>query len=174
MTSTTRIFFIGVGTTLAILSAGFGGGLMFAKNAMEQPRSANIRSAADRLPAVRVVLPTSAEAAQPAQAPAASTQLASFAQPAASPEPVAERPPGPSQAPLQATAEDQQADRMARRKAEAEDRVHRRRLTERKARRDAARVARRLQQEDQSLQRREPGILAFDDEQSRGSGLFGH
>lgn len=171
MPSTTRAFFIGVATTFAILTAGFGGGLMLANNQMEPAPSAQTRSAAGRLPVVRVILPSSAEAARPPEAPAVTAQLEGASQPVAVAQPVAELSPvDPTKAAQQAPEKDQQADRASRRKAEAEEREHRKRVAERKARRDATRIARQMQQQEQIPQKREPGILAFDDQQTPGFG----
>ena len=90
MASVTRAFIIGAGTTFAILTAGFGGGLMFAKNIMQPIPPAQARSAADRLPPVRVILPTSAEAAKPPQVPALGPQPAGPSSTADARQPVTE------------------------------------------------------------------------------------
>jgi hypothetical protein len=60
--SNVSMFFAGVGTTALLLGAGFGGGLMLARTAME-PASQTRATAADRLPPARVVLPASGETA---------------------------------------------------------------------------------------------------------------
>jgi type IV secretory pathway VirB10-like protein len=170
MTSSTRAFFVGVGTTFVILSVGFGGGLMLAKKVMEPTPPAPSRSLADRLPPARVILPTSAEAAAPPELPAAASAPETAPQvlqtQTVQPQPI------PTKEVQQAPEKDRQAERAERRKAEAEERERRKRTAERKARREAARMA---QQQQQSQQR--PGIMAFggDNEQpSFGSGLFGN
>ena len=176
MASTTRAFLMGVGATLLIAGVALGGGLMFAKNMMDPTHSAPGRSAASQLPPARVVLPTLAEAAAqptpaaparrepvsaPAPTPAATVQPESAGQPTQVKE-------------VQATPErDKAAERAERRKAEAEEREHRKRVADRKAKRDAARIA-RLQQRQH---REEPSIMAFggDNEQPRtNGGLFGN
>ena len=164
MNSSTRAFFVGVGTTFVILALGFGGGLMLAKSVMEPTPPAPSRSLADRLPPARVILPTSAEAAAPPAPPAAAPAPESVPQ-------VAQTQILPPKEIQQAPEKDRQAERAERRKAEAEERERRKRTAERKARREAARIA----QQQQAQQR--PGIMAFggDNEQpSFGGGLFGN
>src|ERR1700709_2706320 len=68
MVSTARIFFAGIGTTFLIIAAGFGGGLMFAKTALHETPM-QTRTASRAADPVRVILPASAEAAQPPQEP---------------------------------------------------------------------------------------------------------
>jgi len=60
--SNARTFFAGMGTSVLLLGAGFGGGLMLARTAVE-PVTQNRATAADRLPSARVILPASAEPA---------------------------------------------------------------------------------------------------------------
>ena len=67
MASTSRIFFAGVGTTFVILALGFGGGLMLANTALKEPSSLQARANSNSMSPVRVILPTTAEAAQPPQ-----------------------------------------------------------------------------------------------------------
>lgn len=177
MASTTRAFVIGAGTTFTILAAGFAGGLMLAKSVMEPIPSAQTRSAAERLPAVRVILPASAEAANPREASAIPARPEGPAQAVVATQSVAE--PALAATPaaaLQIPEKDRQAEQTARRKAEADERRHRQLVAERKARQDAARIARRMQQQEQDGQRREPRIMAFGEDQSRGFGpsLFGN
>jgi hypothetical protein len=66
MASSARIFFAGVGTTFAILAAGFGGSLMLANTALHDT-SSQTRASAEKASPARVILPVSAEAAQPPQ-----------------------------------------------------------------------------------------------------------
>jgi type IV secretory pathway VirB10-like protein len=173
MASTTRAFFVGVGTTFIILTAGFGGGLILAKNVMEPTPPGQTRSALAGLPPVRVILPASAEAAQPPQTPAVSPQPTGEAQAVAAPERAAELSPPISTQEVQRTPEkEKQAQRAERRKAEAEEREHRKRVAARKARRDAARIARQMQ--EQQPQRRDAGIMAFDEQSGSGRDIFGN
>ena len=66
MSSNARIFFAGVGTTFVILAVGFGAGLMMASSTLpDTARRAG--SSSERLAPVRVILPASAEPAQPPQ-----------------------------------------------------------------------------------------------------------
>ena len=75
MASNGSIFFAGVGTTFLILGAGFGSGMFMANSALKP--SAHQAQAPIELPApIRVVLPSSAQAAEP-------KTLASVDQPAA-------------------------------------------------------------------------------------------
>jgi len=64
MASNLRIFFAGVGTTFILLGVGFGGGLMMAKSALEEP-TGDRSHASSELPPVRVILPSITEAAPP-------------------------------------------------------------------------------------------------------------
>ena len=82
MASNATIFFAGVGTTFIILGAGFGSGLFMANSALKEPASVQAR-AKEEVPApIRVVLPSSAQAAEPkpviqqAEQPAAPTTQA--------------------------------------------------------------------------------------------------
>ncbi len=168
MATSPSSFFVGMGTTFVILAAGFGGGLMFAKSAMEAPTSGTSRHLADQLPAARVVLPTSAEAATPKEQPVASAPPAEPAPPA----PTVLPPPEVQQTAEKEKDRDRTVERAERRKAEADERTHRKRVAERKARREAERVA-KLQRDEQQ-QRQQPGIMAFDDEQPRRGSLLGN
>ena len=67
MASSARIFFAGVGTTFVILGVGFGGGLLMAKSALKEPTGYQARATAQPPSPARVILPASAEAAQPPQ-----------------------------------------------------------------------------------------------------------
>ena len=167
MTSSTRAFFVGVGTTIVILAVGFGGGLMLAKSVMEPTPPGPSRALAGRLPPARVILPSSAEAAAPPELSAAAPETATQILQPQTVQPL----PIPTKEVQQAPEKDRQAERAERRKAEAEERERRKRTAERKARREAARIA----QQQQSQQR--PGIMAFggDSEQpSFSGGLFGN
>ena len=152
-------FFAGVGTTIVILAAGFGGGLMMARTTLEPNVAASGRSVTDRLPPARVVLSASAEAA-PREA-----QVAAVPVPEAAP-------PAPllvQTHDVQATVEkekekDKQAERAERRKAEADERERRKRVAARRATREAARMAK---QQEQQQRPQQPGIMAFDDAQPR-------
>ena len=153
------IFFAGVGTTILLIGAGFSGGLMLAQTAMEPMTAASSR-AAGRLPPARVILPASAEAAEPPQPPSATDAT-----------PARESAPQHIQANevQQSTEWDRAAERAEQRKAD--DRERRKRVAERKAKRDAERLAKQ-QQEQQA-----PGIMAFgrdDEHPPAGGGFFGN
>ena len=154
--SKARIFIAGVGTTLALLALGFSGGLMLAQGGKEPPARA-YAVAAPSLPPVRVILPALAEAATPKQPPAQ----------------IAEAPPAPSPVvPVrdvqQAPETDKKVNQAERRKAEVDERVRRKKLVERIAKREA-RIA--MQRQTRPTQ---PAIVAFgsDDDQPRSGGGF--
>jgi hypothetical protein len=73
MASKAGVFFAGVGTTFIILGAGFGGGLMMATSGLKEPTGFQNRASAGPPSPVRVILPYTAEAAQP---PEPSQQIA--------------------------------------------------------------------------------------------------
>lgn len=81
MASNGSIFFAGVGTTFLILGAGLGSGLFMANSALKQPGGYHARAREDVPAPNRVVLPSSAEAAegkpvvQKAEQPVAPTPL---------------------------------------------------------------------------------------------------
>jgi type IV secretory pathway VirB10-like protein len=122
MASNARSFFAGVGTTFVILSFGFGGGLLMANSALKTPTQQS-RSSAELLNPVRVILPTTAEAAQPPQMPI--QQVA-----AVEPEPV--------------KAPENRVEKVDTKKAEMEARERRRHKAERKAR-QVARAKRQVE-----------------------------
>jgi type IV secretory pathway VirB10-like protein len=159
MATSTKAFFAGIGTTFVILAAGFGGGLIMANSALKEPGGYQTRTAnSDALATVRVILPNSAEAAQPPQ------------QSAASPEQVAQ----PAALPVQqAQASTEEPDTA---KLETEQRERDRRSAERKARRQAE--ARARQQREQRLAREQVNapVLAFggDNSPRSGGGFFGN
>jgi outer membrane biosynthesis protein TonB len=165
MSSKMRIFFAGVGTTFAILAVGFGGGLIMAKSALKEPAGyrarANTEAIMPAIMPVRVILPASAEAAQPPQPSAAAV---------APPEPQPRVQPSVKE--VQAPVE-KQVEKADARKAEAEDRKRHRRYAEHKARKIAAARARQ-QQEPQTRERSEPGIMAFGGEPRFGGGFLGN
>jgi len=139
MASNATIFFAGVGTTLIILGAGFGSGLFMANSALKEPASVQAR-AKEEVPApIRVVLPSSAQAAEPkpviqqAEQPAAPTTQGLA--------PVKE-----VQTPPDKEKTDKKADADKRRK----------RIAERKARRLAAR-----------RNHQEPPVLAYSGDEAR-------
>jgi hypothetical protein len=155
-----RTFFAGAGTAILLIGAGFSGGLILARTAMEPAAVTSNSAVADRLPPARIILPASAEAASPPQPP--STTVAA---PAADPAPRLIQANEVQQSPER----DRTAERAERRKAEADERERRKRVAVRKAKRDAARLAKQ-QQEQQQV----PGIMAFgrDDEHPPGGGGF--
>ena len=152
------VFLAGVGTTILLIGAGFGGGLMLARTTMEPMAAASGPIAAERLPPARVILPASAEAASPPQPPSATV-----------PEPGAEPSPRLVQTKevQQLPERDRAAERAERRKADEQER--RKRVTERKAKREVTRNAKQQHEREQA-----PGILAFggDDEHPPGGGGF--
>ena len=158
MSSNARIFFAGVGTTFVILAVGFGAGLMMASSTLpDTARRAG--STFERLAPVRVILPASAEPAQPLQA----EQPTTTAIPVPESQQVKE---------VQATPE-KQVEKPDNRRAEAEQRERRRRSAERKAKKLA--TARARQQFEQQSREREPGIMAFGGtEQPRMMGFLGN
>ena len=162
MSSNLRIFFAGVGTTFVILAIGFGGGLILAKSALKEATGYQARANTESIMPVRVIMPASAEAAQPPQ-----PSVAAVATP--EPQPQAQ----PSVKEVQAPVE-KQVDKADTRKAEAEARDRRRRYAEHRARKIAVARA-RLQQEALTAERSEPGPMAYGDERPRyGGGLFGN
>lgn len=154
MASSARIFFAGVGTTFAILAAGFGGGVMLAKSALhDQP--AQTRASAEPPAPARIILAATAAPAVRAPDPA-------IAEPKSQAEPAHE---------TQAAQAPTPVEKVDPKKAEREARAQRKRIAERKARKIAAERARRIEaQQPQQT----PGILAFGGDQSRSGGFFGN
>jgi type IV secretory pathway VirB10-like protein len=150
MTSSTRVFFAGVGTTFVILGVGFGGGLIMANSALKEPTGYQVRAAAPPSP-VRVVLPASAEAAQPPLPP---QQVA-----------VESAPPKPAKE----VQPEQQIQKADTKKAETEARERRKRYAERKAKRVAARARQELQAREANTP-----VMAFGGDDTRRMGLFGN
>ena len=136
MATSAGAFFAGIGTTFAILAAGFGGGLLTARSALNEPSALQHRSVGETRNSVRVVLPSSAEAPQPPPQLAQQTSAQHTESPLAPPEPA-------KQVRL---AVEKQVEKAETRKADAEDRDRKRRSAERKARRAAEARARRDQQ----------------------------
>jgi len=177
MATSTRVFFAGVGTTFAILAVGFGGGLMLAKTVMAPEPVSQARTAVqNEEPPIRVVLPASNEPAQPPQVSFAAAVI-----PPASPL-GAQQPAPPVQQPLQ-EARQQPVERTEKiekpdtKKAEADERDRKRHYAERKARRQAEARARQQREQQPREQVREPGILAFGDDDEalpRARGFFGN
>jgi hypothetical protein len=153
MASSAHIFFAGVGTTFVILAAGFGGGLLLAKSAVHDP-SPKALASSEQITPVRVILPASAEPAQPQQQ----------APPAVS---VSEAQPEVQQTQKFQRVDEAQAEN---RKVQAEKRASLQRYAERKAKRiAAARAKRQIEQPP----RPEPAIMAFGDGPRIG-GFFGN
>ena len=163
MATTTGAFFAGIGTTFVVLAFGFGGGLMMAKSALHEPGGYQTRAATEAPAPIRVILPNSAEAAQPPQQQSTSS-LPEPAQPAMQPAKEA-------QAPVEKQIE--QADT---RKAEAEERERKRRYAERKARRQAEARARQQREQQQPREREDAPVMAFggDNSSRLGGGWFGN
>jgi len=162
MASNAGIFFAGMGTTFIILGAGFGGGLMMAKSALNEPMGYRNASVPEPPSAVRVVLPSSAQAAQPPQPPP---------QNVAAPQPLSEIKPVKEAAP----PVEKQVEKIDTRKVEAEQREGRKRYAERKAKWKAEKAKRELLIEH--AERQEAPIMAFGGDerrQSNGFGFFGN
>jgi hypothetical protein len=157
MASNAGIFLAGVGTTFIILGAGFAGGLMMATSALKEPTGFQNRASAEPPSPVRVILPSTAEAAEP---PQASQQIAT------APEPPLPPPVKEAQAPVE-----RQVEKVDTRKAEAEQRERRKRYAERKAKRQAERAKRQEQIEQGEHQ--EAPIMAFGGDEPRRTGGFG-
>jgi hypothetical protein len=146
MATSAGAFFAGIGTTFAILALGFGGGLMMANSALKEPGGYQSRAASEAPAPVRVILPNSAEAAQPPQRP--QQQASSPPDPPPTVQPAME---------VQAPAE-KQVEKSETRKAEAQER--KRRQAQRKARRvEEARV--RQQRQQQPRESENAPIMAF-------------
>jgi hypothetical protein len=167
MARSTGSFFAGVGTTFVALAVGFGGGLMIAKSALQEPGGYQSRAASAALPPVRVVLPDSAEAAQPTQQP----QQQAFSLPEAT------QPPSPTQPAIQLAKQVQAPpEKPDTRQPKAEERERKRRYSERKARRQAAVRTHEQREQRQPRESEGPPIMAFDGDSSPGFGgtLFGN
>jgi hypothetical protein len=154
MASNLRIFFAGVGTTFILLGVGFGGGLMMAKSALEEPTGDRPRASSE-LPPARVILPSTTEAALPRQNPKEEQLVA--ASPETAPKPEAQPAKEVVQAPVR-----QQVDTK---RAKAEERASRKRVAERKAKWLA-----------EKAKHHEPSrgaVMAFGSDEPRQSGGFG-
>jgi hypothetical protein len=163
MATSTGAFFAGIGTTFFVLAVGFGGGLMMAKSAVKESGGYQTRAASEALTPVRVILPNSAEPAQPPQQQASS-----------SPEPAAQptlQPAKQVQAPVE-----KQVEKADIRNPEAEERERKRRYAERKARRQAEAHAREQREQQKPREREDAPIMAFGGDGSPrfGGGLFGN
>jgi hypothetical protein len=136
MATSAGAFFAGIGTTFVILAVGFGGGLFAAKSALNEPGGFQRRSTSEIPAGVRVVLPSSAEAApQPAELP----QHQAFPSPVTQPASEATK-----SVQLQA---DNRVEKVETLKFEADSRDRKRRYAERKKAKQAAEArARRNQQ----------------------------
>jgi glycosyl transferase family 4 len=157
MASNAGIFFAGLGTTFIILGAGFGGGLMMATSALKEPVGYQKHTSDEPPPPARVILPSTAEAAQP---PQPSQQTAT-----------AEEPPLPPTLQQVELAVQKQVEKVDTKKAESEQRERRKRYAERKARRQAESAKRQQQIEHGESQ--EAPILAFVGDEHRRNGGFG-
>src|SRR4051794_26636354 len=87
MATNTGAFFVGVGTTFAILATGFGGGLMMARTAMEPRAQQQAGVPGQKAPPVRVILPASSE---PAESPRSLTVSSAELAPPPGPIPIKE------------------------------------------------------------------------------------
>jgi predicted dienelactone hydrolase len=158
MESSTRNFFAGMAATFAILGFGFGGGLLMANSALKGSTGYQ-KSRVEQASPVRVILPTTAEAAEATAPP---QQVSAMEQaPSPPPEQIKEAPP------------EKKVEKVDTKKAEREVRERRQRYAERKARREAARARQQVQLREQQ----EPRILAFGSDEPRqtaGFGFFGN
>jgi type IV secretory pathway VirB10-like protein len=161
MTSSARIFFAEVGTTFVILAVGFGGGLFMANSALKEPTGYQAKAKTEPSSPVRGILPTSAEAVQPAQPPRPAAEQVAAVEPASA----------PSSEPVQAAPPEKRVEKADTKKAEMEVREGRKRYAERKAWREASRVRQQLA----PRVREDARVLAFgSDEPQRGFGFFGN
>jgi outer membrane biosynthesis protein TonB len=140
--------FAGVGTTFVILGAGFGGGLFMASSALKEPT--HQARAAEAPSPVRVILPTSGEAAQPTPP----LQQVAAVEPA----------PAQSPVPLKAAPPEKRGEKVDTRKAEIEVRERRKRYAERKARREL-----RAQQQLETREREQAPVMASGGDEPRQS-----
>ncbi len=156
MSSKVGIFFAGVGTSLVILAVGFAGGFIVARPAPKQQAGYQTRAGTEGITPVRVIMPASAEPAQPPQPQTAAV---------AAPEPAPQVQPSLNevQAPV-----DRPVEKADKNSAESEERQHRRRYAQYKAKRIAA--ARARKQEAQMGARYEPGPMAYGDDRPRFGG----
>ena len=152
MASSARIFFAGVATTFLILGVGFGSGLLMANSALKERSGHQTRATAELPAPVRVILPTTAEAAQP---PQPSQQAAAVD---SAPEPV------------QVAQPEKRIEKPDTRKAEADARERRKRYAERKSKREAARARQRLEPREHEVGR----VMAFGGDETSRVGLFGN
>ena len=159
-----RIFFAGVGTTFILLGVGFGGGLMMAKLALEEPTGDRSRASSE-LPPARVILPSTTEAGLPPHPPK-EQQVVAASSGNRLPKPQAQPAKEVVQAPVQ-----QQVDKVDTRKANAEERARRKRVAERKAEQLAAERAK--QQHVEPDERPRGPVMAFGGDEPRQSGGFG-
>ena len=155
MASSARIFFAGVGTTFSILCVGFGGGLFMANSALKEPANQS-KSRVEQAAPARIILPTTAQAAE-APKPLESLQQVAAVEPVASPSP-------------EPSKQERKAEKADTKKAEMEVRERRKRYVERRARRESTR-ARQLE----PRVREQAPVMAFgSDEPPRGFGFFGN
>jgi len=153
MVTNTSTFFAGVGTTFVILALGFGGGILLTRTVAE-PRSEQ-QARAPKEPPMRVILPASAEPAQPPQLSPTTSETAPPAQP-----PVKE-----------VVLPEKTIEKVDIHKAEAAEGERRKQSAERKAKRLAEKAKRQHQIE--MSQGHDAPIVAFGGNQSRQRGGFG-
>ena len=164
MATSTGAFFAGVATTFVILGVGFGGGLMMAKSALQEPTSRTRASVETERPLVRVILPASNESAQPPQPSMGAAAPSGLAQEVRSIKEVNQ--------PVE-----KQVETADSKRAEAEERERKRRYAERK--RSVRLDARARQQQRRQQQPREQAsapVMAFggDDPPRLGGSFFGN
>jgi type IV secretory pathway VirB10-like protein len=157
MISNARIFFAGVATTFLILGIGFAGGMMLAASALHD-RPAQMRASSESSPAVKVILPVTAEPSLQVP-PAAQTPEAP---PQVQPVKEVELPIKPAE------NADAKQDARQSKQDERQLKAERRKQAERKARRIAAARARQQVEPEKGQQ---PGLMAFGND---GLRLFGN
>lgn len=153
MATNTSTFFAGMGTTIVILALGFSGGMMLTRTLAGPPSER--QDAAPKEPSMRVILPASAEPAQPPQLSLTTSEPALRAQP-----PVKE-----------AVLPEKTMEKVDIHKAEAAEGERRKQSAERKAKRLAEKAKR--QQKIELSQAHDAPIVAFGGNESRQSGGFG-
>lgn len=197
MAATERIFFAGVATTVLLIGAGFSGGVMLGKTAMDIPQTKEqaVASPEKLPPPARIVLPAVTEATVPIPFVPESASLMQATAPTVQEPPSKPMPELAVSASKVAPAQKQdiakeklaahqaEARKRSEQRKKAADRERHRRYAERKARQDAPhqdqQELRHQQQEEQQQEvrypRESPSILAFDgdDEPPRQNAFFG-
>jgi outer membrane biosynthesis protein TonB len=183
MASAASIFFAGIGTSALLIGAGFGGGVLLGKAAVDVPQNSRIAASQEDLPPARVVLPATTVATPPTNPPAQETAASNSPEQAkpertVQPIPVKDVQKQNSESEKQANSEKQAARQAEKEKKQAAKKAAARERHKRYAahmRREAAR--KQQQQQEQQLQQQQdeqrqealrhserPGLLAFGDD----------